>query len=61
MQPAFADDRATRKTRRLQLVTDVAVRRQRQTLLGKCRPTDLSAEPFELLALIRVYSKLYPE
>ena len=38
---------------RLQLVTDVAVRRERQTLLRDRRPTDVPAEPFELLALIR--------
>ena len=38
--------------RRLQLVSDVAVRRERQALLGNCRPTDVSADPFEHLALI---------
>lgn len=35
------------------LVADIAVRCQRQVLLGNCRPTDVSAQPFELLALIR--------
>jgi hypothetical protein len=36
-----------------QLVADVSVRRERQALLGNCRPTDVAAQPFELLALIR--------
>lgn len=35
------------------LVADIAVRCQRQVLLGNCRPADVSAEPFELLASIR--------
>lgn len=39
--------------RRLQPVTDVAVRRKRQTPLRDRRSTDVPAEPFELLALIR--------
>ncbi len=47
------DVRRAVSVRRLQQVTDVAVRRERQALLGNCRPTDVSAEPFELLALIR--------
>lgn len=37
----------------LQLVTDVPIGRQRQALFRDGRPTDVAAEPFELLALIR--------
>jgi hypothetical protein len=36
-----------------QLVPDVPVRRQRQAIFRDGRPTDVSAQPFELLALIR--------
>ena len=39
--------------RRLQLVPDVAVRRERQSLLRNRRPADVATQPFELLTLIR--------
>lgn len=39
--------------RGLQLVTDVAIRRERQSLLGHHRAADVAAQPFQLLTFIR--------
>ena len=47
------DVRRAIAVRRLQLVPDVAVRRQRQAIFRDGRPTDVPAQLFELLTLIR--------
>jgi hypothetical protein len=38
--------------RRLELVTDIAVRGQRQPLFRHCRAADVAAQPFQLLAFM---------
>jgi len=53
IQVGFEDDMGRAVTvRRLQLVTDIAVRRERQTPFRDRRAADIPAQPLELLALV---------
>ena len=52
IQRLWNDVRLTTAVGCLLTVAGIAVRREQQTLLGNCLPTDVSAKPFELLALI---------
>ena len=50
----FEDDvRRAVSVRRLQLIANIPVRRERQALLRDGRPADVATQPLELLALIR--------